>query len=80
MVKHLLHPLVGRFKSFSTIYSEKCCLFFQHFSLKKMVKFSVKNVWKTNNIFHCELLWKIWISQPVTVDLIVSHQSSNSDL
>jgi hypothetical protein len=40
---HILHALnwltlVGRFKFFSTIYSEKCCLFFRHFSLKKVVK------------------------------------------
>jgi hypothetical protein len=35
-----LLPLVGRFNFSSTIYSEKCCLFFRHFSPKKMVKFS----------------------------------------
>jgi hypothetical protein len=33
-----LTTLVGRFKFFSTIYGEKCCLFFRHFSLKKVVK------------------------------------------
>jgi hypothetical protein len=27
--------------------------------------FSVKNVWKANNIFHCKLCWKIVICQPV---------------
>jgi hypothetical protein len=27
--------LVGRFKIFSTIYGEKCHLFFKHFSVKK---------------------------------------------
>jgi hypothetical protein len=94
--------LVGRFKFFSTIYGEKCCLFFTYFSPKKVVKnskqftilwvwgekfkrklkrgekylnfsplFSVKNVWKTNNIFHYKLCWKSWISQPVlTVDIL----------
>jgi hypothetical protein len=36
--------LVGRFKVFSTIYGEKCCLFFRHFSLKKAVK--------NSNLFH----------------------------
>jgi hypothetical protein len=30
--------LVGRFKYFSTIYSEKCCLFFRDFSPKKELK------------------------------------------
>jgi hypothetical protein len=30
--------LVGRFKIFIIIYGEKCCLFFRHFSLKKVVK------------------------------------------
>jgi hypothetical protein len=27
----------------------------------------VKNVWKTNNIFHCKLCWKNWIFQPVSL-------------
>ncbi|KAJ7761757.1 hypothetical protein B0H16DRAFT_1530468 [Mycena metata] len=31
-------PLVGRFKFFTSIYGEKCCLFFRHFSPKKEVK------------------------------------------
>ncbi|KAJ7757883.1 hypothetical protein B0H16DRAFT_1314237, partial [Mycena metata] len=36
--------LVGRFKFFSTIYGEKCCWVFRHFSAKKRVK--------KLNIFH----------------------------
>jgi hypothetical protein len=36
--------LVGKFKFFSTIYSEKCRLFFRHFSVKISAFFSVKNV------------------------------------
>jgi hypothetical protein len=36
--------LVERFKIFSTIYGEKCCLFFRHFPLKKAVK--------NSNLFH----------------------------
>ncbi|KAJ7018862.1 hypothetical protein C8F04DRAFT_359101 [Mycena alexandri] len=36
--------LVGKFKFFSRIFSEKCCLFFRHFSLK----IGVKNL----NFFH----------------------------
>jgi hypothetical protein len=48
--------------------------FFQVFHLKlekwwksfeNFTTFSVKNVWKTNNIFYRKLCWKIWISQPV---------------
>jgi hypothetical protein len=35
------YTLVGRFKFFSTIYDEKCCLFFRHFSMKKAVKNSI---------------------------------------
>jgi hypothetical protein len=35
----VLTSLVGRFNFSSTIYSEKCCLFFRHFSLKKWCKF-----------------------------------------
>jgi hypothetical protein len=38
ILKQELHSLVGRFKFFSRIYGEKCCLFFRHFSLKKVVK------------------------------------------
>jgi hypothetical protein len=33
--------LVSRFDFSSTNYSEKCRLFFRHFALKKMVKFSM---------------------------------------
>jgi hypothetical protein len=36
--------------------------------------FSVKNVWKTNNIFHHKLCWKTQISQPVTRDWLAALQ------
>jgi hypothetical protein len=52
IVKLFWVSLVGRFKIFSTIYGEKCCLFFRHFSLKKVVK--------NLNLFH--LFWaSVWI-------------------
>jgi hypothetical protein len=41
--QYFSQALVGRFKFFSPIYGGKCCLFFRHFSLKKVVK--------TQNIF-----------------------------
>jgi hypothetical protein len=49
--------LVGRFKFFSTIYGEKCCLFFRHLSLKKAVKNSnlFHLFWASFWIFHLEL-------------------------
>jgi hypothetical protein len=67
--------LIGRFNFSSTIYSEKCCLFVRHFSLKKMVKFSklflplfnfllsfsprTRKVVKMFWVFHLVSSWKI---------------------
>jgi hypothetical protein len=69
------------FQTFFTEKMVKFSKLFHHFSAlrwktwKKVEKgwkrfdnftiFSVKNVWKTIDIFHCKLCWKFWISQPV---------------
>jgi hypothetical protein len=67
--KHFHHFSGLRWKTQKKV--EKGWKSFENFTI-----FSVKNVWKTNDIFHSKLCWKNWICQPVLI--IISYKEQGT--